>query len=84
MADRSSVSVIMRMLVAVVVAAMVVMNVIMRTMIVMAVVVVRVIMRGGGCFGIGPAFGIERRVDFDQLRTEPLQHLFDDMVAANA
>jgi len=38
--------------------------------------------RGSG--GIGAAFGIERRLDFDDARAEALDHLLDDMVAADA
>jgi hypothetical protein len=31
--------------------------------------------------GVGTAFRIERRFDFDQARTEPLHHRFDHVIA---
>jgi hypothetical protein len=34
--------------------------------------------------GIGTAFRIERRFDLDHPRAQPLDHVFDDVVAANA
>ena len=33
---------------------------------------------------IGPAFGIERRLDLDHARAQSLHHGFDDMIAPNA
>src|SRR6202012_6300171 len=34
--------------------------------------------------GIGTAFGIERRLDFDHAGAEPFDHRLDDVIAANA
>ena len=34
--------------------------------------------------GIGAAFGIERRLDLDHARAEPLHHRLDDMIAPDA
>jgi len=43
---------------------------------------------GFRCMGvtarIGPAFGIERRLDLDDARAKPLHHRLDDVIAANA
>ncbi|MHC2382472.1 hypothetical protein ACVIHA_006870 [Bradyrhizobium liaoningense] len=55
-------------------------------MVMMAVVVMRLVivpMRVAG-IGIGPAFGIERRLDLDHARAEALHHGLDDVVAADA
>ena len=34
--------------------------------------------------GIGAAFGIERRLDLDDARAQPLHHRLDDVIAADA
>ena len=34
--------------------------------------------------GIGAAFGIERRLDLDDARAEPLHHRLDDVIAPDA
>jgi len=72
---------IMMVVVAVMIMAMIVVTVVMMIVAVMRVIIVTVRVAG---LGIGAAFGIERRLDLDHLRTEPLHHGFDDMVAANA
>src|SRR5579871_1277766 len=41
-----------------------------------------VAMRGG--FGIGAAFRIERRLDLDHARSQPLHHRLDDMITPDA
>jgi hypothetical protein len=64
-----------------VIVAMIMMAVIMMIVIVVPVVVMPVRMAG---LGIGPAFGVERRLDLDHPRAKPLHHGFDDVVAANA
>ena len=43
-----------------------------------------VIMAGVTAAGIGSAFGIERRFDLDHFCAQPLHHLLDDMIAADA
>jgi hypothetical protein len=49
-------------------------------------VVVRLAFRrvGVAAFGIGAAFGIERRFDLDHARAQSPDHRLDDMVAADA
>lgn len=58
----------------------------MMTVIVMRVAVAMIVPVTSGFMrsGIGAAFGIEWRLDLDHLRAEPLHHLLDHMVAANA
>jgi hypothetical protein len=46
----------------------------------MAVPMIMRIMGGG----IGPAFGVERRLDLDDAGAQPLHHLLDDVIAADA
>jgi hypothetical protein len=70
----------------VVMIAMIMACVIMTWMIVgmaMRRVVVRLMVRRMGvtAFGIGAAFGIERRFDLDHARAQSLDHRLDDMVA---
>jgi len=48
---------------------------------VMRMIIMRVAMRGAG---IGATFGIERRLDLDDARAEPLHHRLDYMIAADA
>ena len=36
-----------------------------------------------GSLGIGAAFGIERRLDLDHARAQPLHHRFDDVIPAD-
>ena len=74
----------MVIVVAMLVVVMVVVIAIIVVMIMMTIVAVMVrgmIMRG---LRIGAAFGIERRFDLDDARTEPLHHRLDDMIAADA
>ncbi|OAF12228.1 hypothetical protein AYJ54_06995 [Bradyrhizobium centrolobii] len=72
--------VIMAVMIMMMVMIVMVMSMIMMRMIIMAMRVVVGMTR----IGIGAAFGIERRLDLDHARTEPLHHRFDDMVAADA
>ena len=60
---------------------MILARMILARMVAMRVVIVRMAVTGGG---IGAAFGIERRLDLDHARAEPLHHRLDDMVAADA
>src|SRR5712672_2958854 len=72
---------------------MVVMMIIIMMMV--AMIVRRTIMRrvlvrtalgrmGVAAAGIGAAFGVERRLDLDHARAEPLHHRLDDVIAPNA
>ena len=81
--------------VVIVIAMLVVMMIVTTVVIVIIVVMVTMIvpgvimsMRGVGRMRmarrIGAAFGIERRLDLDDPRAEPLHHRFDDMIAPNA
>ena len=78
--------------VVIVVAMLVVMMVVVITAVIVIVIIVVVmtmvamIMRGMimGRLRIGAAFGIERRLNLDDARAEPLHHRLDDMIAANA
>ena len=66
---------------------MVVMAMILRGMVMRGVIVAGRRRRGlgrVGMTGIGAAFGIERRLDLDDARAEPLHHRLDDVVAADA
>jgi len=65
-----------RMIMTVMIMVVVIMPVIVMAMIIVTMRVARV--------GISPAFGIERRLDLDHARAEPLHHGLDDMVAADA
>lgn len=63
-----------------------IMTMIMRVFVmamIMPVMVMPAVMRVATT-GISSAFGIERRLDFNDARAETLHHVFDDMVAANA
>src|ERR1700722_8436476 len=80
----------MGMAVVMVVTAMLVMGMViimMMVSVIMGMIVRGVAMRlalGRMCvsaFGIGAAFGIERRLDLDHARAEPLHHRLDDMIA---
>ena len=71
----------------------VIMVMVITAMIVMMVMAVRMIVPGVSVLlmrmtmrrsGIGAAFGIERRLDLDDARAEPLHHRLDDVVAADA
>lgn len=74
--------VVVMIVVAMLVVAMVIMIVITVMMVVVVTVMVRgMIMRG---LRIGAALGIERRLDLDDARAEPLHHRLDDVVAADA
>ena len=78
------VMIVVAMLVVVMVA--VIMMVIVITVMVVIMMVVAVMMRGVivGSLRIGAAFGIERRLDLDDARAQPLHHRLDDVVAADA
>ena len=85
MGGRAEILVVAVMMMRVAVMRMVMIVMIMAVavvMMIMAAVVVIVAMRRRG--DIGPAFGIERRLDFEDLSAEPADHVFDDVVAANA
>jgi hypothetical protein len=65
---------------------MMIMVIVTMIVVTMPVIVMRMIvvpMRMAG-LGIGPAFGIERRLDLDHPRAKPLHHGFDDVIAADA
>ncbi|KRR01323.1 hypothetical protein CQ12_26260 [Bradyrhizobium jicamae] len=80
-------------MVVIVVAMFVVMMVVIIMVVVITVVmmtvsmmVMAVIMRGMvmGRLRIGPALGIERRLDLDDARAEPLHHGLDDVIPADS
>jgi hypothetical protein len=74
------------MIVGMVVMSMMIMVIVTMIVVTMPVIVMRMIvvpMRMAG-LGIGPAFGIERRLDLDHPRAKPLHHGFDDVIAADA
>jgi hypothetical protein len=74
------------MIVGMVVMSMMIMVIVTMIVVTMPVIVMRMIvvpMRMAG-LGIGPAFGIERRLDLDHPRAKPLHHGLDDVVSANA
>ena len=76
-------AVIIMVVMIVVVVVIVVMVVTMRM--VVAGVMCMVIMCVAMCrAGIGAAFGIERRLDLDDARAEPLHHCLDHVIAADA
>ena len=84
--------VVMVMIVAMVMRGMIMMVMVMAMMFVtmivvmMAVVVMRIVvvtMRMAG-IGVRAAFGIKRRLDFDDARAEALHHGLDDVVPADA
>lgn len=63
--------------------AVMIMVIVIMTMAVIVMRMVIVPLRVAG-IGIGAAFGIERRLDLDHTRAEPLHHGFDDVVTADA
>lgn len=71
-----------------VVVRMIVLRVLAVIMIVVGVIMMRVIvpgmiMAGLGRLRVGTAFRIERRLDLNDFRAEPLQHRLDDVIAAD-
>jgi len=73
-------AVMIMVMVAMIVMTMIVMRMIMMTVVVMRVIIMTMRMAG---LGVRAAFGIERRFDLHHLRTKPLHHGFNDMVAAD-
>src|SRR5712675_1175562 len=77
------------MLVMVMTVVMVMIIMMMVAMIVRRTIMRRVLVRtalgrmGVAAAGIGAAFGVERRLDLDHARAEPLHHRLDDVVAAD-
>ena len=71
--------------VVIVVAMLVVVMVAVVIMVMMIVMAVAVMMRAVivGRLRVGAALGIERRLDLDDARAEPLHHRLDDMIAAD-
>src|ERR1700722_15331057 len=60
-------------------------SVVMTVTVAVVCIAVMVFVAMLGCWrGVGAAFGIEWRFDLDDARTEPAQHLFQHMIAANA
>src|SRR5262249_59199654 len=86
-----SMGVVVMMPMTVIVMMMVV--VIMMVAVIMMIMAVRVIVAGVGVRfvrvavcrpGIGAAFGIERRLDLDHARPQPLHHRLDHVIPADA
>src|SRR5258708_11309597 len=75
------------MLVMVMTVVMVMIIMMMVAMIVRRTIMRRVLVRtalgrmGVAAAGIGAAFGVERRLDLDHARAEPLHHRLDDVIA---
>jgi hypothetical protein len=78
--------VVVAMFVVVMVMIVITAVIVIAVMMVVVIVVMTMIMRGVimGRRGIGATFGIERRLDLDDPRAEPLHHRLDDMIAPNA
>ena len=76
-----TVMIAMLVVVMVIIMAMVMVTMIMVTVIVVCVIIMPVCMTG---IGVSAAFGIERRLDLDHLRAQPLHHRLDHVVTANA
>jgi hypothetical protein len=80
---------VMSMVVAVMVAMTVVVTVVMMLVVVMRpmimgrVIVMMIVHGVMVAAGIGATFRIERRLDFDHARAQPLHHRLDDMIAAD-
>jgi hypothetical protein len=82
--------IVMRVVMGMIVMGMTVMGVVVGAMTVMMIVavmlmtmVIMIIVSMAG-LGVGPAFRIERRLDLDDARPQPLHHRFDHMVPANS
>lgn len=74
--------VVIMMMIAVVIVAMVIMAMIVVMSVAMAVMVMPVmVMAVRRRHFVGAAFGLERTLDLADLRTEPLQHVGDDVIA---
>src|SRR5262245_37830534 len=75
--------VVVMIVVTMLVVMMIVITVVMVPMIIMVMaVIVRGMIVGG--LRVGAPFGIERRLDLDDARAEPLYHRLDDVIAADA
>src|SRR5712675_656940 len=83
---------VMMIMVAMLVMVMTVVMVMIIIVVMVAMIVRRTIMRrvlvrtalgrmGVAAAGIGAAFGVERRLDLDHARAEPLHHRLDDVIA---
>src|SRR5438876_8030501 len=74
----------MLVMVVMIVMVMTVITVIMRGMIVRGVIGVALLRAAMASAGIGATFGIERRLDLDDARSQSLHHRLDDVIAADA
>src|SRR3979411_912952 len=78
------VAMLVMVMVVIVIAMMMVITVIVRRMIVPGMAVRADFFRVRIAARIGSAFGIERRLDLDPPRAQPLHHRLDDMIAPDA
>lgn len=76
--------IVIAMLVVVMVLAMMMVVMTVRRMVMRAVMRMHLRRVGMAAAGIGAAFGIERRLDLDDARPQPLHHRLDDVIAPDS
>ena len=87
--DMTGIMVVMGVIMIIVMVMTVIMAFMIVARMIMGVIMRRVVVRLAfrrvrvAAFGIGAALGIERRVDLDHPRAQPLDHRLNDMIAAN-